>query len=81
MFTESDAAGFDRFTQLQNVVREEIIAVEPDTRPEEIYERLSGQRLSVAPVVDATADSSAASPARVRCGARSTRRPSIGTVG
>jgi IMP dehydrogenase len=53
MFTESDAAGFDRFTQLQHVVREEIIAVEPGTAPEEIHERLSGQRLSVAPVVDA----------------------------
>jgi IMP dehydrogenase len=53
MFTESDAAGYDRFTQLQHVVREEIIAVEPNTAPEEIYERLSGQRLSVAPVVDA----------------------------
>jgi IMP dehydrogenase len=52
MFTESDAAGFDRFTQLQHVVREEIIAVEPETPPEEIHERLSGQRLSVAPVVD-----------------------------
>lgn len=52
MFTESDAAGYDRFTQLQHVAREDIIAVEPDTPPDEIYDRLSGERLSVAPVVD-----------------------------
>ena len=52
MFTESDAAGYDRFTQLRNVAREDIIAVEPDTPPEEIFDRLSGERLSVAPVVD-----------------------------
>jgi IMP dehydrogenase len=53
IFTEHDAAGYDRFTQLRNVMSRELVALEAGTQPEEIYERLSGQRLSVAPVVDA----------------------------
>jgi IMP dehydrogenase len=53
IFTEHDAAGFDRFTQLQHVSRPEIVAVEAGTPPEEIFDRLSNERLSVAPVVDA----------------------------
>ena len=53
IFTEHDAAGFDRFTQLQHVGRSEIVTVRAGTAPEEIYDRLSGERLSVAPVVDA----------------------------
>src|SRR5215203_1243024 len=52
IFTEHDAAGFDRFTQLQHVSRPDIIAVPAGTDPEEIYDRLSGERLSVAPIVD-----------------------------
>jgi IMP dehydrogenase len=52
IFTEHDAAGFDRFTQLQHVSRPDIITVEAGTDPEEIFERLSGERLSVAPIVD-----------------------------
>jgi IMP dehydrogenase len=51
IFTESDAAGFDRFTQLKNVMSRDLVALQVGTEPEEIYERLSGQRLSVAPVV------------------------------
>jgi IMP dehydrogenase len=51
IFTESDAAGFDRFTQLRNVMSRDLVALQVGTEPEEIYERLSGQRLSVAPVV------------------------------
>jgi IMP dehydrogenase len=53
IFTEHDAAGFDRFTQLQHVSRPDIITLETGTDPEEIFERLSGERLSVAPIVDA----------------------------
>lgn len=53
IFTEHDAIGYDRFTQLQHVGRSEIIAVEAGTAPDEIFDRLSGERLSVAPVVDA----------------------------
>ena len=52
IFTEHDASGFDRFTQLRNVGRRDIITIAAGTAPEEIYERLSGERLSVAPVVD-----------------------------
>jgi len=52
IFTEHDAIGFDRFTQLQHVGRSEIVTVRAGTAPEEIYDVLSGERLSVAPVVD-----------------------------
>ena len=52
IFTEGDAAGFDRFTQLQNVMSRELITVAPGVSSEEIFERLSGQRLTVAPVID-----------------------------
>ncbi len=52
IFTEHDAVGFDRFTQLQHVARRDIVAVESGTDPRIIYERLADQRLSVAPVVD-----------------------------
>ncbi len=52
IFTEHDAVGFDRFTQLQHVARRDIITIAVGTAPEEIYERLSGERLSVAPVAD-----------------------------
>jgi IMP dehydrogenase len=52
IFTEGDAAGFDRFTQLQNVMSRELISLEPNVSAQEIFDRLSGQRLTVAPVVD-----------------------------
>lgn len=52
IFTEHDAVGFDRFTQLQHVSRAEIIAIEANTAPEEIFDRLAIERLSMAPVVD-----------------------------
>lgn len=52
IFTEHDAVGFDRFTQLQHVSRAEIIAIEVNTAPEEIFDRLAIERLSMAPVVD-----------------------------
>lgn len=52
IFTEHDAVGFDRFTQLQHVARRDMITVESGTDARHIYERLADQRLSVAPVVD-----------------------------
>ena len=52
IFTEHDAVGFDRFTQLQNVMSRELITLSADVTAVEIFDRLSGQRLSVAPVVD-----------------------------
>ena len=52
IFTEGDAAGFDRFTQLQNVMSRELVTLESNVTAEEIFERLSGQRLTIAPVID-----------------------------
>jgi len=52
IFTEHDAAGFDRFTQLKNVMSRELVVIEDGAEPGDIYERLSATRLSVAPVVD-----------------------------
>jgi IMP dehydrogenase len=52
IFTEHDAAGYDRFTQLKNVMSRDLVLLEDGTAPAEIYDRLSGQRLSVAPVID-----------------------------
>jgi IMP dehydrogenase len=52
IFTEHDAVGFDRFSQLKNVMSSDLMVIEAGTPPDEIYDRLSGQRLSVAPVVD-----------------------------
>ncbi|MEY4605766.1 MAG: inosine-5-monophosphate dehydrogenase [Actinomycetota bacterium] len=53
IFTEHDAAGFDRFTQLKNVMSRELVVIADGASPSDIYERLSELRLSVAPVVDA----------------------------
>ena len=52
IFTEHDAVGFDRFTQLQNVMSRELITVEANVTAQEIFDRLSGQRITVAPVLD-----------------------------
>jgi len=54
IFTEHDAVGFDRFTQLKNVMSSDLLTIEEGTSPEQVYDRLSGQRLSVAPVVDSS---------------------------
>ncbi|PTL85839.1 GuaB1 family IMP dehydrogenase-related protein [Vitiosangium sp. GDMCC 1.1324] len=51
IFTENDAAGFDRFTQLQRVMSTELVTFEEGTPLESIYERLASKRLSCAPVV------------------------------
>jgi IMP dehydrogenase len=53
IFTEHDAAGFDRFSQLHNAMSRELVVIEDGTEPTDIYERLSDARLSMAPVVDA----------------------------
>ena len=52
IFTERDAVGFDRFTQLQNVMSTDLITVAPGVTAQEIFDRLSGERLTVAPVLD-----------------------------
>jgi IMP dehydrogenase len=51
VFTEGDAAGFDRFTQLQNVMSRELITIRAGTPLDQIFELLSGHRISAAPVV------------------------------
>ncbi len=53
IFTEHDAAGYDRFAQLQHVGRTDLVTIPAGTAPEDVFERLSGERLSMAPVVDA----------------------------
>ena len=52
IFTEHDAAGFDRFTQLKNVMNPDIVSVSDTTDVVSIHDQLVDQRLSFAPVVD-----------------------------
>jgi IMP dehydrogenase len=52
VFTEADAVGFDRFSQLQNVMSRELITLEATTTPEQAFNRLAHERLSMAPVID-----------------------------
>ena len=52
VFTEHDAAGFDRYTQLRNVMSSELVTLESDVTPEAAFEHLEHERLSMAPVVD-----------------------------
>lgn len=53
VFTEHDAVGYDRFTQVRNVMRSDMVVVRDHMTPEEMFDELSGERLSMAPVVDA----------------------------
>lgn len=53
IFTEHDAAGFDRFTQLKNVMNPDIVSVTAGTDIVAIHDLLVDQRLNFAPVVDA----------------------------
>jgi IMP dehydrogenase len=52
IFTERDAAGYDRFTQIQNVMSRDLVMIDAGTDLEEIFARLSVQRVSAAPVID-----------------------------
>lgn len=51
IFTEHDAAGFDRFTQVQHVMNRDIISVNGDLGPQAVFDFLHERRLSFAPVV------------------------------
>ena len=53
IFTEHDAAGYDRFTQLKNVMNPDIVSVPEGAGIVSIHDQLADQRLSFAPVVDA----------------------------
>ncbi len=52
IFTEQDGAGFDRFTQLHQVMAQDVLSFEAGTALAEVYEQLNHQRLSTAPVVE-----------------------------
>lgn len=52
IFTEADAAGYDRFTQLHNVMSTELLTISADASLEEIFHTLSEQRHTAAPVTD-----------------------------
>ena len=52
IFTEHDAAGYDRFTQLKNVMNYDMVSIAADTSVNDIHDQLTEQRLSFAPVVD-----------------------------
>ncbi|HEY5664157.1 MAG TPA: GuaB1 family IMP dehydrogenase-related protein [Ilumatobacter sp.] len=52
VFTEHDAVGFDRFTQLQHVMSAELDTLPADIDPEAAFARLHGKRRTLAPVVD-----------------------------
>ena len=53
IFTEHDAAGFDRFTQLKNVMNLDMVCFRDTQSVSEIHDALVEQRLSFAPVIDA----------------------------
>src|SRR5215207_2643783 len=52
VFTEHDAAGFDRFTQLHAVMSRELVTVPDGTDARSAFDLLSTNRRSMAPVVD-----------------------------
>ena len=49
IFAERDAAGFDRFTQLKNVMTGDLVLVDARSGLEEIFELLGEHRISAAP--------------------------------
>jgi len=53
IFTESDAVGFDRFSQIGNVMSRDVVTLSADLRPEQMFDRLTDMRLDFAPVTDA----------------------------
>jgi IMP dehydrogenase len=52
IFAERDAAGFDRFTQLQNVMTRDLVRVNATDSLEAIFNVLNEHRIHAAPVVD-----------------------------
>ena len=53
VFSESDAAGYDRFTQLQHVMARDMVTMTDTEGLEDIHEALTRRRINAAPVVDA----------------------------
>jgi IMP dehydrogenase len=54
IFTEHDAAGYDRFSQLKNVMNHDMVLIRDNASVSDIHDQLSEQRLSFAPVVDSS---------------------------
>ena len=52
VFTERDGEGFDRFTQLGNVMSSSLHILSPEIEPADAFDHLGRNRLRVAPVVD-----------------------------
>lgn len=52
IFKEKDAAGFDRFTQIRNVMSTEMFTLKESLSAQQMFECLTEARLSVAPVID-----------------------------
>ncbi len=52
VFTEADAAGYDRFTQLHNVMSTDLLTIGSGRSLEDIFHTLSEQRHTAAPVID-----------------------------
>ncbi len=52
VFTERDAEGFDRFSQLGNVMSRDVKSLPPDLPLQTVFDDLGDRRLHVAPVVD-----------------------------
>jgi IMP dehydrogenase len=52
VFVGKDADGFDRFTQIRNVMSSTVHMLRPDVDPETAHAQLGERRLHVAPVVD-----------------------------
>src|SRR6187399_2097337 len=53
IFTEHDAAGYDRFTQLRMVMSRDLFTVADGTDLDIVFEQLHERRITAAPVVDA----------------------------
>jgi IMP dehydrogenase len=51
IFTEADAGGYDRFTQVRHVMSTDLMVVEDTATPADVFERLASARFSAAPVV------------------------------
>jgi IMP dehydrogenase len=51
IFTEHDALGQDRFTQLRHVMVEDLVVIPAGSTPEAMFEALAASRVSAAPVV------------------------------
>ena len=52
VFTEHDASGYDRFTQLHAVISRELVTVDDGIAPADAFELLVANRRTIAPVVD-----------------------------